>query len=37
MPIFMDRHDMRDVTAENVSEAHRRGTSKSRTNSGSNT
>jgi class 3 adenylate cyclase len=24
MPIFMDRHDMRDVTAENVAEAHRR-------------
>ncbi len=24
MPIFMDRHDMLDVTAENVAEAHRR-------------
>src|SRR5262249_7757408 len=24
MPIFMDRHDMRGVTAENVAEAHRR-------------
>jgi hypothetical protein len=24
MPIFMDRHDMRDATAEHVAEAHRR-------------
>src|SRR5271170_6545883 len=24
MPIFMDRHDMRDATAENVAEAHRK-------------
>ena len=24
MPIFMDRHDMRDMTAENIAEAHRK-------------
>jgi FAD/FMN-containing dehydrogenase len=24
MPIFMDRHDMRDLTAEDVAEAHRK-------------
>jgi hypothetical protein len=24
MPIFMDRHDMREATAENVAEAHHR-------------
>ncbi len=24
MPIFMDRHDMRDMTAESVAEAHRK-------------
>jgi hypothetical protein len=24
MPIFMDRHDMRGLTAEDVAEAHRR-------------
>jgi hypothetical protein len=24
MPIFMDRHDMRGATAENVAEAHRK-------------
>ena len=24
MPIFMDRHDMRGATAENIAEAHRK-------------
>ena len=24
MPIFMDRHNMRDMTAESVAEAHRK-------------